>query len=114
MAGVQRGEQLAHLGATHLAHDEPVGSHPQRLADQVDEGDPSDTLDVGPAPLQPHHVRMVGVELADVLDHDDPLGRRALGHQGREHGGLAGPRATRHDERDPRRDDLAQEHRHGG
>ena len=95
VAGVERGEQLAHLGAAHLTDDEPVGPHPQRLPDEVDEGDPSDTLDVGPAPLQPHHVRMLGVELAHVLDDHDPLVGGALGHQRREHRRLARPRCRR-------------------
>ena len=56
VAGVEGGEQLADLGAAHLADDEPVGPHPQRLAHEVDEGDPADALDVGPTTLQPHDV----------------------------------------------------------
>ena len=75
VAGVQGREQLADLRAAHLADDEAVGPHPQGLADELDEGDPTDTLDVGPAALEPDDVRMVGVELADVLDDDDPLVR---------------------------------------
>ena len=44
--GVEGGEQLADLRSTHLTHDEPVGAHPQGLADEVDEGHPTTPLDV--------------------------------------------------------------------
>ena len=107
---VQRSEQLADLCPTHLAHDEPVGSHPQCLPHEVDEGHGTDALDVRATTLQPDDVGVARVELPDVLDDDDPLSRPALGEQAREHGGLAGSGAARDDERDPPCDEPAQGH----
>ena len=47
VAGVQRGEQVDHLGAAHLADHQPVGPHPQRLPDQGAQRDLAGALDVG-------------------------------------------------------------------
>ena len=46
VTGVEGGEQLADLRAAHLTDDEPVGPHPQGLADEVDERHPTASLDV--------------------------------------------------------------------
>ena len=37
--GVQRGQEVDHLGPAHLPDDQPVGPHPQRLPDQVAQRD---------------------------------------------------------------------------
>ena len=49
MSRVERSEHLAHLGATHLTHDETIGPHAQRLAHQGGEPDGTLTFDVGRA-----------------------------------------------------------------
>ena len=61
--------------AAHLADDQPVGAHPQRLAHQRADGDLTRALEVGRPRLEPHAVRMVGPQLVGVLDEHDPLGR---------------------------------------
>ena len=105
VAGVERGQQLDDLGAAHLADDEPVGPHPQRLADQGAQGDLAGALDVGRAGLEADHVRVVGAELAGVLDQDQPLGRRRPAKQGVQQRGLARAGAAADQERQPARDD---------
>ncbi len=89
VTGVQGGEQVDHLGAAHLADDDPVRTHAQRLADQVLQGDHSCALDVRWTGLRSHHVRMPGGELARVLDDHQPLARIDLAEQCVEQGGLA-------------------------
>ena len=89
----------------HLADDEPVGSHPQRLPHERAQGDLAGALDVGRACLEPDHVRMVGAQLAGVLDQDEPLGRRATS-ESRELSSvvLPGAGAAADQERQPARD----------
>ena len=59
VAGVQRREQFAHLFTAALPHDEPVGTHPQRLADQPREPDRARALEVRLPRLEPDVMRMV-------------------------------------------------------
>ncbi len=106
--GVEGGEELTDLRPADLADDEAVGTHPQGLPDEVDEGHAADALDVGSPALEPDHVRVPGVELADVLDDDDALVHGALRQQPREDRRLADPRATGDDEGHARRDDGPQ------
>ena len=47
VAGVQRGEQLADLGAADLPDDQSIGPHPQRLPNEVAKLDAARALDVG-------------------------------------------------------------------
>ena len=76
VAGVERGQQLAHLGAAALAEHEPVGAHPQRLAQQPCEADPAGALEVRLPRLERNEVRMPHPQLGDILDRDDALARR--------------------------------------
>ena len=46
VAGVHRLQHVQRLGAAHLADDDPVGSHAQRVADQFADRDLALTLDV--------------------------------------------------------------------
>ena len=54
--------------ATHLAHDQPVGTHPERLPHQRAQGDLAGALDVGRPRLERHDVAVVGPQLRGVLD----------------------------------------------
>ena len=107
VAGVERGQEVDHLGAADLADDQPVGSHPQRLADQRAQLDRARALDVGRPALEPDDVRVVGTQLGGVLDEDQPLGRVDQREQRREQGGLAAAGAAGDQEGDPRRDQRA-------
>ena len=57
VAGVERRQQVGHRGVAHLADDQPVGPHPQRLPHQVRTVDLTGALDVGRPRLQPDDVR---------------------------------------------------------
>ena len=51
-------EQVAHLGAAHLTHDQAVRPHPQGMADQVAQWHPARALDVRRAGDEPDDVRV--------------------------------------------------------
>ena len=103
VSGVECGQHLAHLRATDLADDQPVGPHPQRLPHEVHHRHAADALDVGHPPLEPHDVGVRRRQLAHVLDDDDPFIGGALGQQRPEHRGLADAGPTDDDERQPGR-----------
>ena len=95
VAGVHRLEHVQRLGATHLADDDPVGPHAQRVPHQLADGDLTLALDVVRARLEPQHVTLVQLQLGGVLDRDDAL---VVGHrrgQGIQERGLAGAGAAR-------------------
>ena len=101
VAGVERGQQVDHLGAAHLADDQPVGPHPQRLPHQVRSViSPAPSMLAGRA-SSADHVRMVGPQLAGVLDQHQPLGRVDQAEQRGEQGGLARAGAAADQERQP-------------
>ena len=104
VAGVEGGQQVDHLGAAHLADDQPVGTHPQGLPDQGAEVDGARALDVGRPPLERDDVRMVRAQLGGILDEDEPLGRIDQGEQRREERRLAAAGASADQERHPGRD----------
>ena len=114
VAGVERGQQVAHLRAADLADDQPVGPHPQRLPDQVAQRDPAGALDVGRPGHQPDHVRVPGPQLLGVLDDQQPLrGSTALSSAARMRG-LAGAGAAGDQEREPGGQHGAQQRLAGG
>ena len=61
--------------AAHLADDDPVGPHPQRVAHQVALGHRAVARGVRRPGLQPHDVLLLKLQLGRVLDRDDPLAR---------------------------------------
>ncbi len=101
VAGVEGGQQVGHLGSAHLADHQPVGAHPQCLADEVPQGQLAQSLLIGRPGLEPHHVRVVGQELGGVLGDDDPLLRTDQAEQRREECGLPGAGAPAHQQREP-------------
>jgi hypothetical protein len=94
VAGVHRLEHVQRLAATNLADHDPVGTHAQRVAHQVADGDLAAALDVRRSVLHPHHVGLAESELGGVLDRDDPLGDRDEAREHVQGGGLAGSGPT--------------------
>jgi hypothetical protein len=89
MAGAPGFEQIQGLGAADFAHRNAIGPQPQRRAHQV--GERGDAV----PGAQRDQVRRLALQLADILDQNDPLG--GLGHLGEEcvdEGRLAGRRAA--------------------
>ena len=76
MTGVERLQHVERLAAAHLAHDEAVGTHPQRGADELAHGDRADAFGVRRTGLEPDDVRLREAQLRGLLDRDDPLGVR--------------------------------------
>ena len=58
VAGVEGGQHVDNLGAAHLADDEAIGTHPQRLPNKIAHGDLAGQFDVRGTGLEGHHVRM--------------------------------------------------------
>ena len=75
VAGVHRLQHVERLGAAHLAADDPVRPHAQRVLDQVAHRDLAGALEVGRAGLEADHVRLLQLQLGRVLDRDHALGR---------------------------------------
>ena len=91
-AGVQRQEEVQRLGVAHLAHDEAVGPHAQRLLDEPAQRHLAGAFEARLPPLERDEVRSVDGELEGLLDGDDPVIRRAGGDERAQQGGLAGMR----------------------
>ena len=76
VAGVERGQQVAHLGTAALAEHEAVGAHPQRFTQQAREVDRAGALEVRLPRFERNEVWMPHPQLRDILDRDDALARR--------------------------------------
>ena len=108
--GVQRRQQVHHLGTADLADDEAVRPHPECLPDQGPNRDLAGALDVGRSGLERHQVGVRWTELGGVLHHHQPL-RPAAPSLSRAPStrGLPRPGATGDEERLPGRHDRVQE-----
>jgi len=79
------------LGPAHLAQDDAVGAHAQRVLDQVAHIDRAGPFQVGRAGFQPHDMRLLQLQLGRVLDGDDALALVDQLADSVEQGGLAEP-----------------------
>ena len=95
MPRVHRLEHVERLGASHLADDDPVRAHTQRVAHEVADRDVALALDVRRAGLEPEHVALVERQLGRVLDRHDPLVVRDRRRECVEQRRLARARAAR-------------------
>jgi hypothetical protein len=68
MPGVGGMQHVEDLGATNLADDDAVGTHPQGVADQFAQRDLAPALDVGRPGLETDDVRAGEPKLGGVLD----------------------------------------------
>ena len=66
-------EQVERLRPADLADHDPVGAHPQRVAEQVADRHLPPALDARRAALEPDDVRLAQAKLGRVLDRDHPL-----------------------------------------
>ena len=89
--GVQRCQHVDDLSASHLAHDQPVGAHPEGLPDQVVQADPPNPFDVRRSGLHPNDMWMRRVQLGGVFHQNDAFRRIRGCEQGAKNGGLANP-----------------------
>ena len=96
----------------HLADDDPVGPHTQRVDQQHALGHLALAFDVGRAGLQPDHVGLLELELGRVLDGDDPLVGRDERRQDVEQRRLAGAGAAGDEDVEPGPHRRAQELEH--
>ena len=75
MARVHRLQDVERLGAADLTKDDTVGTHAQRVAQQVAHRDLAAAFEVRRACLQPHNMRLLQLQFGRVLDRHRPLGR---------------------------------------
>ena len=75
VAGVHRLEHVERLGAANLADDDPVGPHPECVANEVANAHLALAFHVRRARLERDDVPLEQPELGRVLDSDDPLVR---------------------------------------
>jgi len=112
MARVHGLEHVQHLVAAHLADHDAVGTHTERVPDEVALRDRAASFDVRRTGLEPHHVRLLELELRRVLDRDDALALGDVAREDVEERRLAGARTARDQGVDPRADDPAEEPGH--
>jgi hypothetical protein len=91
VAGIESGQQVDDLGATHLTDDDAVGPHPQRLPNEIAQGDGPGTFDVRGPRNESDDVRMRRRQLGRILDTDDALARVRLTEKARQNRGLDEP-----------------------
>ena len=101
--GVQREQQIERLGVAHLADDEPVGPHAQRLLDETAQRDLAGALETRLPALQRDEVGRADGELERLLDRDDAVLGRARGDQRAQERRLAGVRGARDEDAPPGR-----------
>ena len=73
MAGVHGLQHVHRLRPAHLAQDDAVGPHAQRVLDQIAHGDLAVAFEVGRPRLQAHDVRLLQLQFGGILDGDHPL-----------------------------------------
>ena len=121
--GVERGERsvvtgvhgLQHVhrfGRAHLAHDDPVGAHTERVHEKEALRHFAAALDVGRAGLEPDHVRLAQLQFRRVFDGHDPVGGRDERGQDVEQRRLAGAGAAGDQNVEPGPDGRPQELEH--
>src|SRR5215468_8968492 len=71
MTSRHRLKHIYHFGAAHLANNNPVWTHAQRVAHQVALGDFSLAFQVGRTRFQAHHMRLLQRKFRRILDSDD-------------------------------------------
>ena len=109
VARAQRDQQVERLRTAHLADDQPVGPHPQRVAHEPADRHLAAALEVRRSRLEPHHVRQREPQLGGVLDRHDALARVDERRQRAERRRLARPGAAADQQRAARRDGAAEE-----
>ncbi len=90
----QRGQHVERLRPTHLADDDPVRAHPQRVADEPANRHLAAALEVRRSRLEPDDVRLAQPQLGGVLDRDHALAGADEARQRVERRRLAGAGAA--------------------
>lgn len=98
VAGVHGLQEVERLGATDFADDDPLGTHPQTVLDQIPHGHRAAALEIGRTGFQAHHVRLLQLQFGGVLAGHDPLGGVDERGHGVEQRRLARTRTARDDE----------------
>ncbi len=71
VARVHRLQHVERLAAADFAQHDAIGTHTQAVANEVTLRDCASPFDVGRARLQPHHMRLLHLQLGGVLDRHD-------------------------------------------
>ena len=90
MARVHRLKHVERLGSAALADDDSVGTHAQRVAEEVADSDLSRSLDIRRPRLETHDVRLIEEQFGRVFDRDDSFGIRQKRRENVEEGRLSG------------------------
>ena len=76
VAGVHGLQHVQRLFAAHLAQDDAVGTHAQRVDHQLALADRALAFQVGRTAFQPDDVLLLDLQLGGIFDGDDALARR--------------------------------------
>ena len=92
--GIHGLHHVERLAAAHLANDDAIRPHAQRISHQIPLVDLAMTFDIGRTRFELNHVGLLQLQLGRILDRDDAFGR--IDHAGKrvEQRGLARSRAA--------------------
>ncbi len=104
VARVERLQENNYLWASDLPDHQAVGTHAERLADEIVQCHASGAFHVRRTGLQPHDMRMGRFQLGGVFDEEESFGRVHQGQHAAQEGGLAGSGTAGDQERGARLD----------
>ena len=81
MTGVHRLKHVQRFAAAAFADHNPIRTHPQRVANQIADGDRPPPLDIRRTRLQPYQMLLMKLQLRGILDRDNPFPVRQKGAQ---------------------------------
>ena len=102
MAGVHRLQHVKRFRAAHLAYDDPVRTHAQRIPHQIALRHLPRAFEAGRPGLQADHVRLLELQLCRILDGDNAFAVIDELAQGVQQRRLAGTGAARDQNIEPR------------
>ncbi len=112
MAGIHGLQHVEGFLAAALAENDAIGTHAQRVLDELTLADLALALDVRRPRLHAPDMGLLQLQLGGILDGEQPLPLRDEGGEGVEHGGLARAGAARNDGGDARAHRRRQHLRH--
>ena len=102
MAGIHRLQHVEGFLAAALAEDHPVGTHAQRVLDEIALADFAAAFDARRSGFHAADMRLLQLQFGGVFDRDQALGLRDEGRERVEHGRLARAGAAGNDQGDAR------------
>ena len=112
VAGVHRLQHVERFAAAHLADDDTIRAHTQRVSHQIANGDLPRSLQVRGSCFQREHMRLLQLNFRRVLDGHDALVIRDVGGKNVQQRGFSATGTAGYDDVEPALDAGFQKRRH--